>query len=143
MAGPLDVVKRLDECFNKHDLAAAAACYTADAVFRAPGGVEARGGPAIADYFKIWLDAFPDMRIDSTDHVVSGSTVVEVGTVSGTHTGVFRTPMGDVPPTGKRLVGNYIDVFTIEGDLLKSDYLMFDRLETMEQLGLVPAQASA
>lgn len=47
--------------------------------------------------------------------------------------------MGDIPPTGRRTEGRYVDVFVIRDGKIVSDHLSFDGMELMEQLGLMPA----
>jgi hypothetical protein len=47
--------------------------------------------------------------------------------------------MGDVPPTGRKLKGEFIQVFEIDRGLVKRNYLMYDQVEVMTQLGMAPA----
>ena len=51
--------------------------------------------------------------------------------------------MGDVPPTGRKLKGEFIQVFEIDRGLVKRNYLMYDQVEVMTQLGMAPAAANA
>jgi predicted ester cyclase len=69
--------------------------------------------------------------------------VVEEGTFSGTHNGVFHSPMGDVPPTGRSVSAEYVQVLRYRDGLCVSGNLMFDRMELLDQLGLLPAPATA
>jgi hypothetical protein len=52
-------------------------------------------------------------------------------------------PAGDIPPTGRRVTAGYIEVHRFRDG--KSIYatLMYDQLEMLEQLGLMPAPAPA
>ena len=68
---------------------------------------------------------------------------VEEGTFAGTHEGILHTPTGDIPPTGRAVSLEYIQVLRFRGGTRASFNLMFDRLAVLEQLGLIPAAASA
>ena len=70
-------------------------------------------------------------------------TSVEEGTFSGTHDGVLHTPTGDIPPTGRAVRLDYIQVLRFRDGKHASFNLMFDRLLMLEQLGLLPAEAPA
>jgi hypothetical protein len=65
------------------------------------------------------------------------------GTFTGTHTGVFSTPTGDIPPTGRKVEGPYVNIFDLEGDKVVRNRLTFDRLDLLEKLGLAPVPAMA
>jgi predicted ester cyclase len=84
--------------------------------------------------------AFPDAHVDVAEvHVISDVVVVERGTFTGTHDGVLRTPAGEVPPTGRPVVLDYVHVLHIARGRHVSFDLMFDRLALLEQLGLAEA----
>jgi predicted ester cyclase len=70
---------------------------------------------------------------------VDGATVIEEGTFAGIHRGVLRTPMGDIPPTGRRVQAEYINVITVERGRVARQRLILDRLDLLDQLGLVPS----
>ena len=143
MSSPLEVVERGDRAFNDHDVEALRALYAEDAEFSAPGGMTAKGPDEIVAFLQSWYQGFPDCRTTVNKRWVDGNTVIEDGVFIGTHTGVFPTPMGDIPPTGKRVEGAYIDIFEIRDGKCVSDRLTFDRMQLMEQLGLVPQPAGA
>ena len=70
-----------------------------------------------------------------------GDVAIEEGTFTGTHDGVLRSPAGDIPPTGRPVCVDYIQVLRFRDGKHASFSLMFDRLLMLEQLGLVPAPA--
>ena len=143
MANIEDIVKRGSELFNAHDIDGLMELYAPNAEFRGPGNMVFKGHGEIRRFTEGWIQGFPDCKVKAVNRHVAGNTVVEEGIFTGTHTGVFPTPMGDIPPTGKRVEGEYVDVFEFAGDKLVSDRLTFDRMQMMEQLGLVPAPAGA
>jgi steroid delta-isomerase-like uncharacterized protein len=131
------------EAFNAHDLDAFAETMSDDVAQTAPGGMHLDGKPACIAYFANWIEAFPDAHVDVHDVVITDDAVAEEGTFSGTHTGVFHTPMGDIPPTGRAVNAQYVQLLRFRDGTFFSANLMFDRMELLEQLGLVPAPAAA
>jgi predicted ester cyclase len=75
--------------------------------------------------------------------VIAGDVVVEEGTFTGTHQGVLHTPDGDIPPTGRLVAVDYIQVLRYRDGKYMSFNLMYDELPLLEQLGLLPMQQPA
>ena len=127
------------ETFNAHDIDGFADVLADDVVFQAPGGMNGHGKPACAHFYGGWLAAFPDGRVEVSDIHIADDVAVEEGTFSGTHNGILQTPAGDISPTGRRISLQYIQVLRFRDGKHVSFNLMFDRLEMLEQLGLIPA----
>jgi len=124
------------ETFNAHDIDGFASVLADDVVFRAPGGMSGRGKAACAAFFAGWFGAFPDARAEVYALHVAGDVAVEEGTFTGTHTGVLHSPAGDIPPTGRPVSVNYIQVLRFRDGQHTLFNLMYDRLLLLEQLGL-------
>jgi ketosteroid isomerase-like protein len=129
------------DTFNAHDMDGFAAVLADDVVFAAPGGIEGAGKEACAAFFGGWIEAFPDARVELTGVHIVDDVAVEEGAFTGTHHGVLRTPDGEIPPTGRPVRVDYIQVLRFRDGKHVSFHLMFDRLAMLEQLGLVPAAA--
>ena len=94
-------------------------------------------------FLTVWSEAFRDNEITVDREYIAGSVVVQEGTFTGTHTGNLTAPDGTViPPTGSSISGPYVDTLVVEGDLIASDRLYYDRLDIFEQLGLIPEPAA-
>jgi steroid delta-isomerase-like uncharacterized protein len=130
------------EAFNAHDLDAFGELFSDDVVQTAPGGMRADGKAAAMEFYRVWFEAFPDCHVDIDRAVMTEDAGVEQGTFSGTHTGVFHTPDGDIPPTGRAVKAQYVNVFDFRDGKFASGNLVYDRLELLEQLGLVPEPAA-
>lgn len=88
------------------------------------------------EFFRALLTAFPDMRMDVEDLLVSGDKGVARVKASATHQGEF---MG-VPPTGKRMEMQLIDIMRFDAaGLMREHWGVSDMLSLMQQLGVVPA----
>jgi SnoaL-like polyketide cyclase len=90
-----------------------------------------------------WFAAFPNARVEVEAVHIVDDVAVEEGTFTGTQNGVLHGPMGDIPPTGRSVEVDYIQVLRFRDGKHVSFNLMFDRLTMLEQLGLVPTSAAA
>ena len=138
-----EAFERGTETFNAHDLDGFAAVLADEVTFEAPGGLRGEGKAACVAFFGSWFGAFSDARVEVHRLHIAGDVAVEEGTFTGTHHGVLQTPAGDVPPTGRPVDLDYIQVLRFRDGLHGSFNLMFDRLLMLEQLGLLPAAAPA
>jgi ketosteroid isomerase-like protein len=127
--------------YNAHDLDGFAEVLAEDVVFRAPGGLGGEGKAACVEFYRGWLDAFPDAHVEVNKLYIIDDMAVEEGTFTGTHNGVLQSPMGDIPATSRSVAVDYIHVLHYRDGKHVSFDLMFDRLEMLEQLGLAPAPA--
>jgi predicted ester cyclase len=87
-------------------------------------------------YFRILLDAFPDMRMNVEDLIANGDKTVARVLVTGTHMGEFI----GVPPTGRPIEVQLIDIMRFDSaGLVCEHWGVADMLSAMQQLGVVPA----
>jgi steroid delta-isomerase-like uncharacterized protein len=77
--------------------------------------------------------AFPDLQVVAEDLIAEGDRVVARVTISGTHRGRFL----GVEPTGKPITIRSVDIWRIEHERLQEHWDVVDRLDFMQQLGLV------
>jgi ketosteroid isomerase-like protein len=131
------------DTFNAHDIDGFTAVLADDVVFRAPGGMNGQGKAATAQFFAGWLGAFPDAHVHVHGLHIAGDIAVEEGTFTGTHHGTLHSPAGDVPPTGRPVALDYVQVLRYRDGKHISFNLAYDRLELLEQLGIIPASAPA
>ena len=129
------------ETFNAHDIDGFTSVLANDVVVRAPGGMNGQGKAACAQFFAGWFSAFPDARVQVHGLHIAGDVAVEEGTFTGTHQGALHSPAGDVPPTGRPVTVDYIQVLRFRDGRHISFHLMYDRLALLEQLGIIPAPA--
>ncbi|HXA30386.1 MAG TPA: ester cyclase [Candidatus Angelobacter sp.] len=142
MATVQELFARSEKAFNDHDRAAMEALCADDAVLNAPGDMTATGRKDVCDFLESWWQAFPDAHTTLRDVHYSGDTFIEVGTFHGTQDGVFNTPMGDIASTHRPVSCEYVNICRCNAETVASQYLVFDRLQLLEQLGLIPAPAA-
>jgi|SRR5271166_4314333 len=136
-----EAFERGTETFNDHDIKGFADVLADDVVFKAPGGVQGQGKQGCAESYAAWFRAFPDAHVEVHQVHFSDDVAVEEGTFMGTHNGVLHGPAGDVPPTGRPVRVEYVNVLRFKDGKHVSFSLTFDRLAMLEQLGLVPTPA--
>jgi steroid delta-isomerase-like uncharacterized protein len=91
-------------------------------------------------FFKAYVVAFPDLRMDAEDVIVSGDKVVARFRATGTNSGQF---MG-MPATGKSVEVQGIDIIRFNDDGKAAEHWgVFDAMAMMQQLGVVPEGAPA
>ena len=138
-----EAFERGTDTFNAHDIDGFAEVLADDVVFVAPGPMRGEGRAACAAFYASWFGAFPDAHVEVDALHILGDVAVEEGTFTGTHNGVLHTPTGAIPPTGRSVRLDYVQVLRFRDGRHVSFNLMFDRLLMLEQLGLVPAAAPA
>jgi ketosteroid isomerase-like protein len=131
------------DTFNAHDIGGFTSVLADDVVYQAPGWMSGQGKAACAGFFAGWWDAFPDATVDVHAVHIAGDIVTELGTFTGTHHGTLPSPAGDIAPTGRAVAVDYIHVLRFRDGKHVSFNLIFDRLQMLEQLGLIPAPAPA
>ena len=85
--------------------------------------------------FRMYIAAFPDLRMVAEDVLTSGDKAVARVRVTGTHQGEF---MG-MSTTGKAVDVQLIDITRFGHDgLAREHWGVFDTMTMMQQLGAVP-----
>jgi predicted ester cyclase len=88
------------------------------------------------------LAVFPDMRIvEGSDRVdMHGDFAYQMARLTGTHSGAAFL---GVEPTGKTFEFDYQATMRFEDGRIAEEWLFYDSLLLMQQLGVVPALAAA
>jgi steroid delta-isomerase-like uncharacterized protein len=81
--------------------------------------------------------AFPDLELTVEDQIAEGDKVVTRWTARGTHKSEFT----GVPPTGKQVVMDGIDIDRIADGKLVECWTKSDDLGMLQQIGAIPAPA--
>jgi predicted ester cyclase len=139
MGEALDLLREGLARNDANDIDGFAAMMAADVEWLTPDG-PLHGRDAVREYVGIFRTAFPEGRHTIERATESGSEVAAEGRWTGTHTGVFATPQGDVPPTGRTVTMTF--ALFVDGDLDKREArrvaLYMDQMAMAAQLGLIP-----
>jgi steroid delta-isomerase-like uncharacterized protein len=88
----------------------------------------------VLDFFRDYLVAFPDLRMEVLDLVASGDKAVARVKATGTQDGEF---MG-MPPSGRSVEVELIDIMRFDDGLVVEHWGVMDMLAMLQQLGAVP-----
>jgi steroid delta-isomerase-like uncharacterized protein len=100
------------------------------------------GIEAYKEYDKITRNTFPDFKMAVDDFFVKNNKIVGYWSLDATNTGPLMTPMGELPPTNKKVHITGVFISYIVDGKIKEDVAYFDMLNMMQQLGftLIPPQ---
>jgi ketosteroid isomerase-like protein len=132
----IDYPRRAEAAFNDRDLATLGTLWAPDFHYVAPGEETHSREEGLARE-RALLEAMPDLRADLSRHFADRERLVIEGTLTGTHTGPLRLATGAVLPTGRRITIRFVGVFSFAAGVVTSERVYYDRLELMQQLGVV------
>lgn len=133
-----ELSERGQDAWNARDEEGFVALYTADHEVVAPG-FTGKGHQGVRDFWALWNGAFPDNRIAYRTLLVDGTQAAQLATFQGTHTGPLMAPDGSaIPPTGRAVTTTYTLFSTMQDDKVARSEFVFDQMDLLGQLGLLP-----
>jgi steroid delta-isomerase-like uncharacterized protein len=129
-------MRRLYEVLSAGDIRGFGALLAEDFVEHeeSPGFAPTKDG--VMTLFRMYMAAFPDLRMAVEDVIASGDKVVARVRATGTHRGEF---MG-MAPTGRQVSVQLIDIMAFGADgLARAHWGVVDQLGMLQQLGAIPA----
>ncbi len=128
----LDVLRQQMEAMNAGDAARYSNLFSEDCVLESDvWGGQLQGREAAAQIIQGYIDAFgPKMEI--TQEIASGDTVVNVLSYSGTHVGEFA----GVAPTGNAVSGTVVTVSELSDGQIQRQLTAFDNATLLSQVGV-------
>ncbi len=132
------LVRQVYDAYNDRQFDHAAQLVTDDYEWTmVPTGQSFHGPDGMREYLAGWDRGFPESKVEITNVITSGEHAIVEFTGRGVHGGPLQTPMGEIPPTGKRAEVNFCDVYEIRGGKLRRGRSYFDMATLMRQLGLL------
>lgn len=133
-----DLARAVFDAFNAHDLAAFRELWADDVTERFPDET-VNGIPALEASMREIFTALPDARMEVQALAEDGDTVFVRWVLRGTHQGVFK----GIRPTGKAITLDGVDHLVFRDGKQVSNFVLFDRQQFGQQLGLMPPDGSA
>jgi steroid delta-isomerase-like uncharacterized protein len=93
-----------------------------------------RGRDKFTQMFADFAKALPDIHLEIEDQVSENDRVVTRYVITATHEGI----LDGIPPTGKRIRYNGINIFRIADGKIAEEWWSEDLLGLMQQLGVIP-----
>jgi len=119
---------------NQHNLDAIDELYSPDFVDHS-GTASLPGIEGTKVFFSMMFVAFPDMHFTIRLQLAEGDQVMTYKTFHGTHQGNFL----GIPPTGKQVAVDAIDIVTVKDGKITEHWTVSDMLGMLQQLGVIPA----
>jgi predicted ester cyclase len=137
MAAARDTVQKFYDLFAAGKITESAECFDPNCMTLMPGGAPMNQAEHEATGHA-FNNALPDSHMVIDQTVESGDEVVVMGHFVGTQTGDFVTPNGTIPATGRPLNLRFVDYFKVVGGKIVDHQIVFDQMEMMGQLGVLP-----
>jgi predicted ester cyclase len=135
----VDAFTKSNAAFQAKKTAELMAFYTDDAIESdQAGSVDAKGKKDIQAGSEIFLKAFPDLKLETSNIFAAGDYVVALGNFSGTHTG----PLGPLKPTKKSVKSEYAEVVEMKDGKIARMWRFRNGMAMAQQLGLMPDHAA-
>jgi steroid delta-isomerase-like uncharacterized protein len=131
-----DIVRRFVEAAQtRHDLTAVDTMMSPDFVDHSvpPGLPPDRDG--VKMQFTMFFSALPDLRAVIHEQIAEGDKVMTRKSLRGTH----RGDLFGVPPTGKSISIEVIDILHVRDGKITDHWNLVDQLGLMRQLGAIPS----
>lgn len=126
------------DLFTKGDLNKLAQHFSDNATMTSMStGEVMKGRNNVIGFIGNFRTAFPDMTLDVKRQIACADEVVTEFVAKGTHKGVFMTPNGDIPPTGRKVEVPLCEILKVKDGLFTDSHLYFDTLSLMTQLGVI------
>jgi steroid delta-isomerase-like uncharacterized protein len=124
----------MEEAFNKGNMKAVDEFMSANFVEHDPFPGQGPGLQGFKQGLTAFRQAFPDLHVGIDDMIADGEKVVIRSTMKGTHKGTFM----NMPPTGKQISVEGIDIVRISGGKAVEHWGLTDTFTMMQQLGAIP-----
>jgi len=133
----LELARALYDAFNQRQFdRALALCDDRCTISVIPTGQTFRGPNGMRQYMQGWVSAMPDCQVSLRKQFATENCVVNEFHGHGVHTGVLKTPGGDIAPTQKTADLELCEVWEIADGKIQSIRAYFDSATLMRQLGV-------
>jgi steroid delta-isomerase-like uncharacterized protein len=114
---------RRGEAWARNDALTLSADYAENAVLHSPTAGIVIGRSAIERVYRVWMSAFPDLKVETDDLIIADDRVAQVVTVSGTDTGGFL----GFPPSGRPFRFPSVFLFELKDNQIVRERRVVDR----------------
>ncbi|HEX6272168.1 MAG TPA: nuclear transport factor 2 family protein [Polyangiaceae bacterium] len=135
--GVVATIDRYNDAWNRHAVDDILALHTDDSVFEnhTSGGI-AVGKAEIRKLIEGVFATFPDLRFATRRAYFGESVAIVEWTATATHANPVRRGTRVLPPSGKQISWNGMDVLPVREGLVARKDVYADSISFLEQLGL-------
>ena len=132
------------DAVNSHDIDRVISCFNSDGEFKTIAfDSTARGANELKTMIQGWYQAFPDMKIETSNINGTGDWAVAELTLKGTQRGPFQTPQGEIAPTNQHVQAPACDVVKFKNGKISSFHCYLESGTLMAQLGWKSSRVAA
>jgi predicted ester cyclase len=125
---------------NEADLSLLDNIISPDVIVHDPGRPEGIIGlSTLKAQYEATHAAVPDVRFTLDDVYIKGNRIAWIFTMSGTISGSFRTPLGEIPPSGKSFRFSGVAVDRIVDGKIAEEWVYYNVLDILGPLGFTLA----
>jgi steroid delta-isomerase-like uncharacterized protein len=140
MANPESIAREMVDAVNRNDMKRYRELLHPEYSYRSGDGQVQRGPDAGVAVVQMYRTAFPDdMELDVQHIHATGDTAIIEFIGKGTH----RGELAGIAPTGRKIEMPVITVLEMRDGKVHSEREYMDSTYLMQQLGVVPAAATA
>ncbi len=129
----------IEEMWNQRKVELANEFYSEEFIGHDPNNPGVRGPEGIREIVLKYVHAFPDTQFSIDDMVAEGDRVAMRWTAIGTHDG----DLDGMAPSGKPISVSGMSIDRIVDGKIVEEWSAWDALGMMQQIGVIPAQASS
>jgi steroid delta-isomerase-like uncharacterized protein len=134
------IVRRAtEEFYNQGNIESVGQFYAATYVHHDPASPQVCDRDGLAESLRAFRTGCPDLFISTEELMAEGDLVTKRWTIHATHTGV----LSGMPPTGKHITVNGLELFRLVDGKIVEAWLGYDNLSMMHQLGVIPTPEQA
>lgn len=122
--------------WQNHDADILVESLAENCVAESPVHGKLNGRDRIAEVYRNWFAAFPDVRFEATDVVAEPERAVMFWTVTGTHSAEFS----GFPPTGRTFQIRGASLYTFSNGEIVHERRLYDFTALLMQLGVLKAK---
>jgi uncharacterized protein (TIGR02246 family) len=135
----LALLARRNAAWTAYDASVLASLHAPNGVVASPTGGVLEGREEIERIYRIWMAAFPDMKLVEVDALIDGARAVQIFRMTGTHAGDFF----GLPSTGRRVETLMASVLTMANGLITEERRIYDFTGVLVQVGVLRAKPVA
>lgn len=130
---PPAIVQRYFLAWNEHNVSEILATLAPDGTYEDPATQGPLSGVVLEQYLAGFFAAFPDVTFEITAVCGSDDRLAVSWLMRGTNAGPLQP---ELPPTGVSIALPGVDLFELDGEMIRSVRGFFDQKIFLEQLGL-------
>jgi len=143
MGEPSTIAEQVYAAYGRGDLDACLRLFAPDCQVTFPGAPPLSGPEQVRPFLQTQLNAFPNGHHSVQRMIEQGSLVAAELVFRGEHSGPYETPLGAIPPSGRQVTFESVDIVEVNAGRITSWRVYLDTASMIAQMGASPVLTSA